>query len=239
VINGVQGYPSTSAPFLVGFGWGVQGIDDLWTTMLENGIYSLDQRGTPWRQSEPPIASFSTMKLFYTDAESTGLRYEFLPTEGIAPADVRGDPNWTLPPVSKDDPLGIVRCSHHTVLTNQPLRAFNLMVKTLGGTVVNESRNEILKTKSVYVELAGDLFEYAEPLEEGTPAMDNWRERAPLDSYHALTWQVVDLDRVARHLEKCNVRLRTRTEETIITEPHDALGIPWGFTTSIHPWGNQ
>lgn len=235
VINGVQRYPSTSTAYLSGFGWGVQGIDDLWSKLLENGISSTDQRNIPWHEPEPPAASFSTMKLFYTEAESTGLRYEFLPTEGIAPADARGNPEWKIPPVSDADPLGIVRCSHHTVLTNNPSRALNLMVTTIGGAVVSESYNDILQTKSTFVKLGDDLFEYGEPLIEGSPAMDNWKERSPFDCYHSLTWQVVDLDRVARHLEKCNVRLRTRTDSIIVTDPEDSIGVPWGFTTSIPP----
>ena len=175
IVKGVQLYPSISSPQLSGFGWGVQGIEKLWSRTLQNGIRSTDSSGVPYRGLEAPIASFSTMKLFYTDAESTGLRYEFLPTEGISPADRRGDPDWVIPPVSDSDPLGIIRCSHHTILTNQLDRALNLLVTTIEGVVIHEGHNKTLNTKSTYVELAGDLFEYAEPLEEGTPAMEHWK----------------------------------------------------------------
>jgi hypothetical protein len=236
IVQGVQLYPSISSAHLNGFGWGVDGIDDLWSRTLQNGIHSTDSGNVPYRGVEPPGASFSTMKLFYTEPESTGLRYEFLPTEGIAPADKRGDPDWVLPPVSDSDPLGIIRCSHHTVLTNNLDRALNLLVTTIDGVVVHEGYNETLETKSTFVELAGDLFEFAEPLGEGTPAMEDWKQRAPLDTYHSLTWRVVDLDRVADHLLRCNIRMRVRTDEVIVSEPEDSLGIPWGFTTRSVPY---
>jgi hypothetical protein len=57
----------------------------------------------------------------------------------------------------------------------------------------------------------------------------------PRDTYHAITFQVRDLDRVARHLTARGVRLRDRTEHCIVTEPRTSLGVPWGFVTALTP----
>jgi hypothetical protein len=75
------------------------------------------------------------------------------------------------------------------------------------------------------------VLEYARVVDQETPAYADWQVRAPLDTYHTLNWKVVDLDRVAEHLSRCRVGLRTRTEDLIVTDPADSLGIPWMFRT--------
>lgn len=220
---------------LRGISWGVQGIEELWQALRRANIRCTDQWGTPADGDEPPLAAFAQFPLIYTLPDDTGLSYEFLPTEWIASADVRGDPSWSLPAVTDADPLGIERCSHHTILTGDRDRALRLFVGILGGSVVGESRNDILGADSVQVELADAVFEFATPTEAGTPAMDEWRRRAPLDAYHALTWKVVALERTVEHLRACGVGLRHHDDETVITEPEDSIGIPWGFTTRPVP----
>jgi hypothetical protein len=46
---------------------------------------------------------------------------------------------------------------------------------------------------------------------------------------------VVDLDRVADHLDDVGVKIQSRTADTIVTDPNTSLQVPWGFTTARVP----
>ncbi|MFE5022991.1 hypothetical protein ACFRAO_06530 [Streptomyces sp. NPDC056656] len=233
VLDGVQRYASVDTPHLKGFGWYVDGIKDAYRALKNQGIAMVGQLDEPAEGDDPPTAPGSPMPIFFTAPEAAGLRYEFLPQIPF-PLDHRLAEGWVLPPVSADDPLGIERCSHHTVLTDRVERALRVVVGALGGRVIHEGRNEVLGATSTYVHLADAVFEYATP-DEDTPAHRDWAATAPNDTYHALTWKVAELDRVARHLEAQGVGIRTRTEDTLVAEPSSALGIPWGFTTRTTP----
>ncbi|MCX4815246.1 hypothetical protein OG601_32085 [Streptomyces sp. NBC_01239] len=233
VLQGVQRYASVDRPQLKGFGWYVEEIGDAYRALRRLGVGMVGQLDEPAEGDEPPTAPNSPMPIFFTVPEDAGLRYEFLPQIPF-PLDHRLEPGWTLGPVSDDDPLGIERCSHHTVLTTRPERALRIVVEALGGTVVDERRDEVLGASSTYVRLADAVFAYAVP-DEGTPAHADWARNAPNDTYHSITWKVVDLDRVARHLKSQGVRVRSRTDEVLVTDPETSLGIPWGFTTAPVP----
>ena len=56
----------------------------------------------------------------------------------------------------------------------------------------------VLMSRKVSRSMAG-LTEVAQPLVEGSPAMEDWRRGAPQDTYSSLTWKVRDLDQVADH----------------------------------------
>jgi len=137
-----------------------------------------------------------------------------------------------LPPVSNDDPLGLERCSHHTVLTRQPERALRFVVDILGGEVVHEGRNDLLGAGSTYVYLADTMLEFAVP-DTGTAAYTLWAKNDPNDTYHAITWKVVDLDRAKRHLETHGVRIQMQSDDTLVTDPRTSIGIPWGFSRTL------
>ncbi|MFF0817173.1 hypothetical protein ACFYVR_18735 [Rhodococcus sp. NPDC003318] len=233
VLDGVQQYASVDRPHLKGFGWYVEGIVDVYRRLRDLGISMVGQRGEVAAGEDPPLAPGSPMPIFFTVPGSAGLRYEFLPQIPF-PLDHRLAPGWEVPPVSEDDPLGIERCSHHTVLTDRPERALRVMVDGLGGTVIHQGRNEVLGASSTYVHLADAVFEYAVP-DAGTAAYADWAGAAPDDTYHAITWKVVDLDRVERHLKEQGVGVAVRTGEVIVTDPASSLGIPWGFSTVLTP----
>jgi catechol 2,3-dioxygenase-like lactoylglutathione lyase family enzyme len=231
--EGVQWYPDVDVPHLNGMGWYVEGLADAYRAIKSAGFDVIDQRNEPAVGDEPPTVIGSKMQMFWTTPENAGLRYQFLPLFPF-PGDPRLVTGWELPPVPDDDPLGIERCSHHTVLTDQPERALRLFVDALGGSVIHSGRDDVVGATSTYVHLADGVYEFAVP-DEGTPAHLDWAERAPADTYHGITFKVVDLDRVARHLESQGVQLRSRTEQAIVTDPATSLGVPWAFTTALTP----
>jgi catechol 2,3-dioxygenase-like lactoylglutathione lyase family enzyme len=234
VIDGRQPYPTVDEPHLKDFAWSVERHDEAYRALKHNGIRVTNSLGVIVDGDDPPTAPHTAPNNpapFFTLPQETGLRYHFYPA-GPFPIDGRSQPGWVLGPVSDEDPLGIERCSHHTILTKQPERALGLFVEALGAEVVHEGRNELLGATSTYVHLGGTTLEYAVP-DDGTPAHDDWQAREPSDTYHAITWKVADLAVAERHLEAQGVRVRARSTNAIVTDPATSLGIPWGFSTAL------
>lgn len=230
LVDGKQVHDGVTRPRLGGIGWFVDGIEDLWRELRRVGIRGTDQARKEPLGEGPPL-DISSTPIVFTIAADTGLVYEFCPYLPLR--DPRGDP--PVAEVGPTDPLGIERCSHHTVLTGQPERALRLLVEVLGGRIFHEGRNEALGTQSRYISLADQVVELAQPLEARSLAMEDLEKHSPLDAYHSLTWQVRDLDRVADHLKATGVGVRVQSKTMIVTEPADSLGVPWGFTTALKP----
>jgi catechol 2,3-dioxygenase-like lactoylglutathione lyase family enzyme len=233
VLLGVQRYASVDAPHLKGIGWYVDDVGDAYRELARLGIRMVSQLDEIADGDDPPTAAGSTMPLFFTVPDDTGLRYEIFPAMPF-PLDPRTSPGWATPPVADDDPLGIERCAYHTVLTDRPERALRFAVDAMGGEVVHRGRNEVIGATSTHVHLSGSLIEYAVP-DRGTPAYLDWAANAPNDAYHSITWKVADLDRAERHLRAEGVAIWTRTDDMIVTDAATSLGVPWGFTTSLTP----
>lgn len=233
VKQGVQRYPSVDRPQLNGFGWYVDGVAEVYQQLRFNGFAVVDQRGEPVTGDQPPAADGGGLPMYWLTPQDAGLRYQFLPLIPF-PGDPRVAADWQLPPVSDDDPLGLVRCSHHTVLTAHPERAVRLFTDVLGGAVIHRGRNEIIGATSTYIHLADEIYEFAVP-DPDVATSDDWRRDAPGDTYQAITFQVADLDTAARHLEAAGVRLRTRSESAVVTDPETSLGIAWGFVPELIP----
>lgn len=231
--EGMQRFPIADRPRLNGFGWYVDGIDELYRTLREHDFHIVDCRGMPARGEQPPTLDDGDLPVFLLDPEDAGLRYQFLPRRPYR-CDPRVLPGWELPPVDDDDPLGLVRCAYHTVLTAEPKRAMRLFTDVLGGHVIHEGRDHVRGLDSIYIQLADGVYEFGVP-DEGTPAYADRPPGAPRDTYHAITFQVRDLDQVARHLSRQGVRIQDRTEHCIVADPQTALGIPWGFVTALTP----
>lgn len=234
LMNGVQHFRTVDRPGLVNFGWYCDDIFETFRALKRNGIPMVSQFGAPAEGDEPPTADQGgSMRQFFTARDEVGVRYQFLPWFRLV-VDPRADPGWSLPPVADDDPLGIERLSHHVVLTTRPERALHLVVDALGGKVIHEGRDEVRRTSGPYVQVADAVIHYGVP-DRGSPAAAELAGKLPADKYHALTWKVVDLDRVERHLRKVGVEIATRTENTIVTEAASALGVPWGFSSALVP----
>ncbi|MFV0318085.1 MAG: VOC family protein [Microthrixaceae bacterium] len=233
VLDGIQRYASVARPHLKGIGWYVEGMPELYAALGASGIDVIDQFDELAEGDRPPTAAGSKMPLFFTAPRDTGLRYELFPAIDF-PLDPRPEnPDWT-PQADPDDPLGIECCSHHTVLTDRTDRALRFAVDVMGGSIIHEGRDETTRAHGTYVQLADAIVEYAEP-DHGSPAGLDWSQHAPDDTYHAITFRVNDLGVVDAHLRSRGVGIRTRTHDTIVTEPTTSLGVPWGFTKATVP----
>ncbi len=232
--EGRQPYPSITAPYLDGYGWGVdEGIQEIWDACRARGIRLTDQWNNIVVGPTMPSASFKATPLFWTLAEDTGLRYEFYPTESITNYDHRSLPGWTIPPVSDFDPVSIIRTSHHTVLTRDVDRALRLFVEILSGEVIDVRENPVWETRSTFVRLGSDVHEFAVPSREDSHAARDLALRAPLDSYYSIGFRVADLDRVRSTLAASSVGLLHDSETAVVTDPRTSIGVPWGFYAEL------
>ena len=234
VLNGVQQYASVDKPHLKTIGWFAEGAEEVYRSLRRAGIGMVDQYGKTAEGDDPPRSAGSgAMPIFFTTPEEAGLRHEFLP-EFPFPLDHRIAPDWKLSPPSADDPVGIERSAFHTLLTDNPQRALHTLVDALGGTVIHEDRDEMIGAAATYVFLGDSVLQIAVP-DQGTAAYADWTTTAPNDTYHSITWKVVDLDRTAEHLKSQGVGIRSRTADTLVTDAETSIGVPWGFTTRLVP----
>ncbi len=233
ISRGVQRFPSVEEAHLEGYGWYVDGIEELYHRLRNSGVKVVGMSGED-NGDEPPTARQSSAVMFLTLPDDIGLEYQFISPQFPNSIDPRMVEGWELGPRREDDPLGIDFTSHHTTLTTQPERMQKLFVDLFGGTIIHQGRNEALETLSVYVRLADGVYEIAVP-DVGTAAYADLEPRLPNDCYHSITLKVADLDKVRRRLEAHNVALRADTGSMIITDPKTSDGVPWGFTADTLP----
>jgi catechol 2,3-dioxygenase-like lactoylglutathione lyase family enzyme len=233
IIAGVQRLATVEEPHLRLISWYIEGMTEAYRALQRHGVRVTNQLDEVVEGDEAPTAFGSDMQLFFTLPEDAGLRYSFSTPAAVAASDPRSTPGWVQRPPA-DDPLGIRFCSHHTILTDRPGRGLKLHCDVLGGWVIHEGRNELLGATSTYVHLAGSTVEFATP-DRDTAAYEDWKKRAPNDTYHAITWTVADLARAERHLAAQGVRFRSRSQDNLITDPVTSLGVPWGFTSQLPP----
>jgi catechol 2,3-dioxygenase-like lactoylglutathione lyase family enzyme len=223
--GGVQRYPDIDTGHLNAIGWYVDGAKDLYQALRSAGVRLVDARDEvlddeDWGGGRSP---------FYSLPEDAGMRYQFFETFPF-PLDPRFDSRWTASADSGGDPLGIVRTSHHTILTTRPDRALKVAVDVLGGEVIRSGGDGVRGVSGPYVRLADAVFHFATP-DAGTVAAEDHAPNDPIDTYHAITWEVADLDRAAKHLMANGVGIAARSATSLVTDPATSLGVPWGFTT--------
>lgn len=235
VLNGVQQYASVDQPHLKTIGWFDDNPEAVYRALRGAGIGLVDQFGQRAEGEDAPRSAGSgAMPIYFTIPEEAGLRHEFLPDFPFK-LDHRNGPDWKLPPPAADDPVGIERHAYHTLLTDNPQRALRTVVDALGGTVIHEGRDESVGAAATYVFLGDTVLQIAVP-DRGTAAYADWTaSTAPNDTYHSITWKVIDLDRTAAHLKSQGVGIRSRTADTLVTDPETSIGVPWGFTARLVP----
>jgi catechol 2,3-dioxygenase-like lactoylglutathione lyase family enzyme len=131
-------------------------------------------------------------------------------------------------------PLHIRKTSHFTLATRDLPRARQLYVDVIGGKVLHEGENELLKTRSIFVAVGfDDIVELVEPLESGTPVADY------LDANHhglfSVTLQVEDLGDATRYLKSKEIAARIEDGSTYLSDPATTHNVHWAVTTMEIP----
>lgn len=233
----LRGIPPLAVPSLGHFGWYVDGAEELMAKLWRHGWRCLNQAGEV--TEEMSFGGKVGYPSFYVLRDEAGLAYQFMecaPSEVNArrTGDARLAPEWELSRPPGGDELGVLFCSHHTVVSNRPERVLGLWVDILGGQVIHRDRNGLIGSESTYVALGDGVFEVAKPLSGGLNVHGELSPE-PHDSYHSMTFLVRDLDRAERHLLARGVRIAQRDADSLVTDPTTSFGVPWAFTTSLVP----
>jgi catechol 2,3-dioxygenase-like lactoylglutathione lyase family enzyme len=131
-------------------------------------------------------------------------------------------------------PLHIRKHSHFTLATRDLDHARRMYVDVIGGTVLHECENDLLKTRSIFVAVGhDDVVELAEPLESGTPIADYVAEQH--NGLFSVSLQVEDLGVAARYLATKGIEARLDDATTFLSDPATTQGVHWAFTTAEIP----
>lgn len=217
---------------MIGIGWYTDDAVATFERLAELGFPAHDQQGITITSDHKPISSIaSDILVGFTDPERAGMRHEF---EELGEAhherysrlaDPRLRPDWVKPPLDPNDPLGVIRSSHHTIATADLDRALRLYVDGAGGRVIAR-RSDASEGESVYVALGDAVVEFVHRADQGST-----------DFYGSVTLQVADLDKVAGHLHHVGLT-PVRTPEAVSIGPHEAFGMRWRFVLQ-RPWEVQ
>jgi catechol 2,3-dioxygenase-like lactoylglutathione lyase family enzyme len=169
----------------------------------------------------------------FTHPNSTLTQLEFMvPTEFIF--DPRLHESYRATWWHDTHPLHIRKHSHFTLGTRDLEHARKMYVDVIGGTVLHEGQNDVLKTRSIFVAVGrDDIVELAEPLESGTPIADYLDENR--HGLFSVSLQVEDLGDAARYLRSKDIEARLESEKTFVSDPATTHGVHWAFTTAEIP----
>ena len=222
---------------MIGIGWYTDDAVGMFERLNAHGFPSHDQQGQLITALNPPVSSIAEDILVgFTFPEQAGMRHEF---EELGErhreyysrrADPRLRPEWTLPVVDPADPLGIVRSSHHTIVTSNLERALALYVTAAGGSILGTARNEERAGLSTYVRLSDAVVEFLVP---DATSSDTVLVAQGMDVYVGITLQVLDLKEVAQHLRRVGVTPEWAAEGIISIDPHQGFGVQWRFATTL------
>ncbi|GAA4686067.1 VOC family protein [Frondihabitans cladoniiphilus] len=218
---------------MIGLGWSTDDAVDVFAELADRGIGAIDQQGQLITTAAKPVSSFADDILTgFTLPEDTGFRYEFQQTSPrhwpkyAEFADPRLGDDWSGPKLDPADPLGILRTSHHTILTLDLDRALGFYRDALGAVVLDSTRNVELGAESTFVRLADTTLEFAVP-DDPAP----WAERLSdgRDFYQGVTFEVADPDKAFRHLEEVGVAPVRLSDEVVSIQPEHGFGAEWRF----------
>jgi catechol 2,3-dioxygenase-like lactoylglutathione lyase family enzyme len=133
-----------------------------------------------------------------------------------------------------EHPLHVRKTSHFTLATRNLERARDLYVDTIGGTLLHETENDLLHTRSTFIAIGrDDMIEIAEPLDAGTLVADY--VEANHHGLFAVWLQVDDLGGAARHLTSKQIASSLEDREHFLSDPATSMGVHWGVTTAAIP----
>jgi catechol 2,3-dioxygenase-like lactoylglutathione lyase family enzyme len=199
--------------------------------------------GTPSSVAAPDAAGPPDSLIGFAHPWEAGLEWELVELDPIAGGAIVAQ--WPHPqlaegfewPAAPDGSVGAIRHAAHTVVADDVAPAVGFLRDVLGARVFAEDEDAARGTHSTWLTLGEDAaspvtIEIAVPTGDGAAARDLARMGT---TYHALTYEVADLDAAVTHLERCGVALELRTDELAITDPAGFHGLRYGFTAALHP----
>jgi catechol 2,3-dioxygenase-like lactoylglutathione lyase family enzyme len=173
-------------------------------------------------------------RVVYTHFRDTFGMLEFCEPSGYHAIPPR-TPDPDMLPV--DDPLGIIRASHHTIVVEDGAAASAFWVERLGAQIAGRRTNDLIGSKSTFVRVGngpGTLLELAEAQRPGSARAD--LDACGLPILHSITFSVSDLAGVRDHLASAGVAVEADDDDTLVTDPGSSAGARYGFTVATAGW---
>lgn len=221
---------------LIDIAWHTPDVAALALRLQKLGVRCRDQNGEVVSDGQVPVSNLtSDVFTIWTNVEHTGLVNEFMEIgEAHLPYySEKGDPrlgsDWVLTEPSPRDPIGIVTCSHHTVLTSDIGRAIGFYQDILGGVVVDRSRDAAWDAETVVVHVADSFIELAAPrggLME-RPTVGDPRD----DVYAGIAFAVRDVATARDHVVSCGIDI-VEISGGFQTRPAQTYGVTWRFLST-------
>jgi hypothetical protein len=210
--------------------WYDDDVRSTWDRLVANGIPALQAGGRTVAPDEGdiythPRATFTQLEFYQPQVASGG------PQAPGPFEDPRFEPGWEARWTASPNPLGITRMASVTIVVPDLERATTVYRKGVGATLLGTGASELTGTRSAYLSVGPEtVVELAQPTRADSLAGKDLATY-PGGTCHAMTFTVDDLDQVATHLGQVGVPMLDRDETTILTDPADAFGAPFRFTT--------
>lgn len=209
--------------------WYVEEMPDLYDHLKANNIRIFALGGGGVDQKPPRAAPI------YTHPKDTAGALELMERRiPQGPGPYGGDPRF-LPGYdptwwAKNHPLGIERLSHVTVVSGDPEKGRHVYADVLGGRVIHERESPLLQTRSQFIAV-GDSSVVEVATQNGAESLASKELAANGDILHAVTWNVVDLDRAEKYLASKNIHVLDKDADTLVADPADTYGAVMRFST--------
>ena len=226
--------PAPQKDKLVDVAWWTDDASQLMEHLDKNGIRATDQSGQPIVGAMVPESFLAPDSyLLWTNPEDSGLAYEFMEigAQHREYYSKKADPRLAGGTIPRPaiDPLGIVKTSHHTILTKHPARALRYFTEIFDGTILHEGLNMVLDADSTFIQFTDGVFEIAVPRGSSEYLMFLETEE---DHYLGIAFLVSDPSLAASRFDALNVSYEIK-DGMVVTEPKSSLGVQWDSQISF------
>lgn len=217
-------------PHLHSIAWYAPEVGNLYERLRAHGVRVNGGGGAPLEG--PPQGQFQPI---YAHPRDAHCQLEFLSVgdEGYMRTDPRHDANFSARYWREEQPLGIQRTSHITVVVRDLDKPSTLYAEAIGGDRIHEGASDVYGTRSVYFAVGPQsVIELATPSGPGLAADDLEKNG---EIIHAVTFRVRDLAAAEEHVRSLGIRPIEQTDEAFTLHPEDAHGAVLRFTTADVP----
>ncbi|MSQ35524.1 MAG: hypothetical protein EXR63_00040 [Dehalococcoidia bacterium] len=210
--------------------WYAQDIGGLYERLTAQGVRVNGGGGVPLTAA--PTGQFAAI---YAHPRDAHCQLEFLSVgdEGYMRTDPRHAPGFSARYWREEQPLGIQRTSHITIVVRDLEHPTQLYEQALGTPRIHEGGSEQYGTQSVFFAVGPQsVVEFARPVAAGLAQQDL---EAHGEIVHAVTFRVRDLDRALAHVRHLGIRTIEETAVAFTLDPEDAFGAVYRFTTADVP----
>ena len=202
-----------------------KGVLELYEHLRSKGVRVFGPGGT-----DPTEQIDADVKSIYTHPKDSHCLLELVDFGGdVVASSPRAGDDWDPTRWRDEHPLGLVRPSHITVVVHDLEPATTFFTDVLDCPVFHESTRPSQGTASRFLLLGSEtVVELAQPVGDGGRAAHDLSANGEI--VHAVTLQVVDLDRAIDHVSSQGVTVVDRNEGTAVLDPTDCLGAIIGLT---------